>query len=381
MATRTRLTSEELAQDLARALHIPSEDATAVVKAVSSALRRHLGAGQVVELGDLFTISVIGNAELREDESGGFSAYAPTNRSLKVQPLGTLKTDLEKAGNATIYYVSLNGGQFIDLLSDHFGRRGWNLVHARNGMEVQSRMERQPPVALIFEGHVEGWREVLRELKCTPSTNRVPIVGVFPETVQDEPVAELTVQPDEIVYEPFDFADFIQTAGSELASRVTNSDHSTCELEIHLPGNQRARRETKEIVEEMLFRSGLPETFNRAAGAALAEALDNALRHGHQFVECCTIEMRMILDNKRLVMAVTDSGHGFDHASTLAAARGSRSRKGTAPDALQKAASVLRTRRGDVREGGIARMLKLVDRVDFNRRGNEVVLTKNLPIR
>ena len=127
----------------------------------------------------------------------------------------------------------------------------------------------------------------------------------------------------------------------------------------------------------MLFRSGLPEVFNRAAGAALAEALDNALRHGHQFVECCTIELRMILDGKRLVMAITDTGHGFDHASTLAAARGSRRKSGADP--LEKAASVLRTRRGDVREGGIARMLKLVDRVDFNRRGNEVVLTKNLP--
>ena len=30
-------------------------------------------------------------------------------------------------------------------------------------------------------------------------------------------------------------------------------------------------------------------------------------------------------------------------------------------------------------EGGIARMLTLVDRVDYNRAGNEVVLTKQRP--
>jgi hypothetical protein len=87
--------------------------------------------------------------------------------------------------------------------------------------------------------------------------------------------------------------------------------------------------------------------------------------------------MRLVLDHRRLVLAVRDSGEGFDHAAAVSAARGRIGRIGQDP--LAKAAAALRSRRGDVSEGGIARMLQLVDRLDYNRTGNEVVLSKYFP--
>ncbi|HEX5138278.1 MAG TPA: ATP-binding protein, partial [Planctomycetota bacterium] len=119
--------------------------------------------------------------------------------------------------------------------------------------------------------------------------------------------------------------------------------------------------------------------FCRAAKGALGEALDNAARHGHRHVECCTIELRMILDPRRLVLAVRDSGEGFNHAAALSAVRGIANR--ASQDPLARAAAALKSRRGDPKEGGLGRMLKLVDRLEFNRVGNEVVLTKFLPVR
>jgi hypothetical protein len=53
----------------------------------------------------------------------------------------------------------------------------------------------------------------------------------------------------------------------------------------------------------------------------------------------------------------------------------------TSRDPLARAAAALKSRRGDAKGGGLARMLKLVDRVEYNRVGNEVVLTKFLPSR
>jgi len=88
----------------------------------------------------------------------------------------------------------------------------------------------------------------------------------------------------------------------------------------------------------------------------------------------------MILDPRRLVLAVRDSGEGFNHAAALSAVRGVANR--ASHDPLARAAAALKSRRGgDPREGGLGRMLKLVDRVEFNRIGNEVVLTKFLPNR
>jgi len=378
MTTGTRVTLKDLARELAPRLAVGEEQARALLDQLCDTLKDCLSRGHTVEIGDLFSLSVAGGAELREDESGGFSAYAPSERGLAVHPLGTLKSELDRACHASIYYIAREAGQFKELLADHFGRRGWKLIHTRNGMEVFSRIDRHPPVALVFESNAEGWRELVREIKCDPRTNWVPVVGIFPEAAQDEPIGQLTVQPDEVVLEPFDFADFIRTAGSELAEKVTAVRHDLLELVVHLTGTQRDRRDACHMIEEVLFRARLPEQFCKEARGALFEALDNAVRHGHRNVECCTIELRLILDPRRLVMAVRDSGKGFDHAAALSAVRGRRVL--VDEDPLARAAAALRSRRGDAGEGGIARMLQLADRVEFNKRGNEVVLTKNRPI-
>mgnify|MGYP001818107855 CR=1 FL=1 len=381
MNLRGKVTTQELARDLALRLQVSPGQAHNILKHVCQAVREQLQTGCAVEFGDLFTLSVHGEAEIRADESGGFSAYAPTTRSIVTEPLGALREDLEKAKQSAIYYISLDDGHFKGLLADHFGRRGWKLVHTRNAMEAQNRMANNPPVAVIFESTAEGWQDLVRELKCTPATNWIPIVGIFPESARSDPVSELAILPDEVIYEPFDFTEFIQTAGSELAARVTEPQQGVTELEVVLSGSQRDRRTAREVAEEILFRRHLPEEFTRDAGAALSEALDNAVRHGHQMVECCTIVVRLILDPKRLTIAVRDSGPGFDYAAVLNAVKGRAKRGAELTPALAKAAAALKTRTGDVDNSGIAHMLELVDHVDFNAQGNEVLLCKNRPRR
>jgi anti-sigma regulatory factor (Ser/Thr protein kinase) len=378
MATKTRVTADQLARDLARRLDVDEQRAQELLDGLCAALRDHLQAGQVVEVADLFRLAVSGRAELREDESGGFSAYAPSERALEVEPLGALRTDLEKASSLSVYYISRGKGDFVELLQDYFGRRGWQLVHKQNAMEVQSQLTRHPPVAIIFEQHVEGWKELLRELKCDPRTNWVPVVGIFPEMTNPNPVNEIEIRPDEVIREPFDFSEFVRAVGSELAARVMHPDQDVTEIEVHLPGTERCRGDVRQLVEEILFRSALPEDWTADAGGALAEALDNAWRHGHQLIDCCTISVHVVLDPRRLVLAVRDSGTGFDHHAALINAR---SRRYQESDALAKAQQVLasKTRRGHEREGGVTRMLRLVDRVEFNRTGNQVVLTKKRP--
>lgn len=381
MPVLTRVSTEELVKDLAARLHVSVEDARKTFLEVCAGLREHLQAGATVELDNLCTLAVSGSPEVREDESGGFSAYAPKAKSLVAKPIGAFRGDIERSKQAAIYYIARNGeGRFLEVLTDHFRRRGWNLVHTRNAMEVQTRLGRQPPVALIFESHVEGWRELLRELKCDPKTNGVPIVGIFPETSKEAAAETLTVQPDGVIYEPFDFADFVKTAGSELAARVAAPPEDSVQIAFDLPGSLRERQNGRALVEELLYRVKMPEGFVRNACAALDEALDNAVRHGHKNVECCTISVRMILDPRRLVISVRDTGAGFDHAAALAAARGRKKSENPAADHLLRAAQALRTRRGgEPQEGGIARMLRLVHRVEYNRQGNEVVLTKFRP--
>lgn len=377
MATLTRVTKDRLARDLAARQKLAEEDAVQILRALCDCIREHLRAGSSVELGDLLSIIVSGGPEIREDESGGFSAYATKGRILAAKPLGTLRNDLEKARAAAIYYLARGNEQFHALLLDHFGRRGWRVVHAAQTVELQSKLESDPPAALLVESHVEGWRDLVREVKCNPRTNGVPVVAIFPAGARDEPVATVSVEPDEAIVEPFDVHQFIRTAATALAARVAAPAKDVVELNFSLPGGHHARQRARQLVEEVLFRCRLGETFIADASAALDEALDNAVRHGHRGVECCTIGLRMILDPRRLVLAVRDTGGGFDHVAVLAAVRARRVGKdANTKDHLLRAAQALRTRKGAGDEGGIARALRLVDRVEFNRVGNEIVLTK-----
>ncbi|MFQ5844288.1 MAG: hypothetical protein ACE5JG_04790, partial [Planctomycetota bacterium] len=90
-------------------------------------------------------------------------------------------------------------------------------------------------------------------------------------------------------------------------------------------------------------------------------------------VECCTSQVRLILDPRRLLLAVRDSGQGYDHSHALAAAR----------ECAREAREFVPTAGKSLPEhrpvGGLTRILRDVDRVEFNRQGNEVVLTKYRP--
>ncbi|MEM8883240.1 MAG: ATP-binding protein [Planctomycetota bacterium] len=369
MVVPNRVNTEDLVRLVSKKTGRTREEIEPLIESVWTSVREYLEQGREVELGDLFALAVRGGPEIREDESGGFSAFAATEKSLTATPIGDLKVSLDRACQQAIYYVSRKAGDFDGLLAEHFGRRGWPMVKVRNGMEVHSRMDRNPPAAIIFEGHVEGWQELVRELKCNPLTNSVPIVGIYPGAARDEPVRGLRVMPDEVIYEPFDFSEFVRTAATELADRVATPQHDVMELHMELSGSEPDRKQARAMLREVLFRCDLPEAFNEEACAAFGEALDNARRHGHHVIECCTIDVRMILDPKRLVLVVRDSGGGFDHAAAVAAARGSVLPDGDAP----------RGRTGDATQGGIARMFTLVDRLDFNRTGNELVITKTRP--
>ena len=382
MAIDTRVTKDSLARELVGRLEIPLHEAVQLLDKVFDCMREHLHDGAVVEIDDLLSIAVSGTAELREDDSGGFAAFAPKKRTLSAKPIGAFRTSLERSRSAAIYYLSPGNEEFHSFLSDHFGRRGWRIIHCSDSQEALERIETDPPVALLLEAKVAGWRDILREVKCNPRTNGVPAVAIYSASELEQPAPELGVDPDDIVCEPFDMQEFIQTAGNELAARVVTPRKDIIELTLQLPGTQRERQKARQLVEEVLYRCTLPESFIVSAGSALHEAMDNAYRHGHQSVECCTIQVRLILDPRRLVLAVRDTGEGFDHASVLSAARGSLGRgeaSSSASKHLLKAADALRTRRGGAAEGGLARMLTLIDRMDFNRVGNEVVLTKFRP--
>lgn len=102
--------------------------------------------------------------------------------------------------------------------------------------------------------------------------------------------------------------------------------------------------------------------------AALNEAVGNAQRHGHKFNAELAIEFRYLQKTEKLVLRITDQGEGFDYRAEL-----QRKKAGTAVEEARA-----RYKAGGYGGLGIMLMLKCVDSVEYNRKGNQVTLTKYL---
>ncbi|MHC5020683.1 MAG: ATP-binding protein, partial [Planctomycetota bacterium] len=99
---------------------------------------------------------------------------------------------------------------------------------------------------------------------------------------------------------------------------------------------------------------------------AVNESLSNALRHGAKRDPLKIIECRLIRTDARVVAQITDPGPGFDFQERLTIAK--------TGDAIGVARA--RFEEGGVGGLGIMLMIKCVDLVEFNERGNTTTLTK-----
>ncbi len=99
---------------------------------------------------------------------------------------------------------------------------------------------------------------------------------------------------------------------------------------------------------------------------AVNEAVGNAVRHGHKYDESKIVELRLIVDDTKLVLQVKDQGPGFDFKAAL--------RKGMELDAVDAARA--RFQEGGLGGLGILMMLRCVDNVEYNEAGNHLTLTK-----
>lgn len=100
----------------------------------------------------------------------------------------------------------------------------------------------------------------------------------------------------------------------------------------------------------------------------LTEAVGNAQRHGHDYNPDMPIELRYIYKDNKVLIQVTDQGKGFDAQSVLA-----KKKSGTAVGEARA-----RYQEGGYGGLGIMMMLKCVDILEYNAKGNQVTLIKNL---
>ena len=125
---------------------------------------------------------------------------------------------------------------------------------------------------------------------------------------------------------------------------------------ITIPSDFRAAAEAEETVLDEVARHGYSEASLFALKLALEEGLNNAIRHGNRFDASKAVELTFEVDDRRVVIEISDQGNGFDPAGVP---------DPTADENLEKPCG-----------RGIMLMRAYMDEVRFSNHGCRVWMTK-----
>lgn len=115
-------------------------------------------------------------------------------------------------------------------------------------------------------------------------------------------------------------------------------------------------KKAEELVLDKVARGAYSDGAAFAIKLALEEGLNNAIKHGTRFDPDQSVELSFDIDDKRVVIVITDGGEGFDPAAVP---------DPTADENLEKPTG-----------RGIMLMRAYMDEVDFNESGNQVRMVK-----
>jgi len=120
-----------------------------------------------------------------------------------------------------------------------------------------------------------------------------------------------------------------------------------------------------EIAAQMVIHTDLSDREQQNLISSIQEAMRNAAKHGNRFSPGKIIRFRFVKDAYKVIAIILDQGPGFDYRSILAKAR---ELGRDAHDTAELPQGVI--------GAGVLTMLWNVDKVEFNKEGNEIFLTK-----
>jgi DNA-binding response OmpR family regulator len=214
---------------------------------------------------------------------------------------------------------------------------------------------------------VDGY-EVCKELKLGRETNRVPLVMVTALAREEDRVRGLEVGANDYLTKPFTRAQLYAAIDGAFAWRRELERHGTeGEVRFEMRSNTRHLEELNQLLASLFLHTPLSQKQVQQLAMAVRELGANAIEWGHRNQADRIVTVTYRIDAAKVVIAIRDTGPGFDPANLPHAAR---------PDDPLGHLSVRESLR--LREGGFGILMArgLVDELRYNQTGNEVRLVK-----
>ena len=358
--------------------------AQGVIGVILEYLKPRLLSGSEIQLTDFATFSVIEKkARIIRDPKSGQNLIAPTRMSLFFEPSESLR--LASAGQRISFVPSLEIQEhlariktasiliicpkidfFVQTIEYHFQKSGWKVELASSEEEAREKLSGDETYLIMMDTNVSYAEAISEIVKCRKDTSLIPLILMHPKGTDVKHPAGFRICGDEQVIEPFEVRSLLTLAETELARSSEEEAIFLQEVSFQLPTEDESIDRANDMGKKLFEGSGLEEKDQVALCAAFREALGNAAQHGNKYRRDKPLEVLYLLDREKITIAVTDSGDGFGHQNYLTLGQ-----TGNVLDAARES-----HRKGQLGGLGIMLMLKCVDRLEYNERGNVLTLTK-----
>lgn len=224
------------------------------------------------------------------------------------------------------------------------------------------------PHLIVLDSLVEQHQVLCEFIKTTKETTLIPIILLYPKNTDLKKTKTFRICGDEHIIQPFELKQLITLSENVLRRASEEEIVFQQELLLQFPTVDKFIDKANTICTKLFTKSGLAEDEQPTLAAAFREALANAAQHGNKHRRDKLLEVLYLLDQTQIIIAITDSGFGFDWQSFLNTNKSS--------DAIGRA----RQSHKEGRMGGLGIMLmtRCVDQLEYNDTGNVVTLTKFL---
>ena len=231
---------------------------------------------------------------------------------------------------------------------------------------VRETADAANPDVVVMDGAVEYAPELRQWLKGSPKGKLTSLIAFFPEDMDPESLGGFRVLEDEYVREPYEIGELNRVISAEAERLLAERKYFLQDVKFEMPSEPAYVQQGGDFLEQLATYSGLVEEEYLSLINACREALDNGARHGNHSSPDRRLHVAYVLDTKKVTVTVRDEGAGFDVGQHLG--------DGVEGDAVSLARK--RHSQGKVGGLGIMLMLRCVDKLEYNRTGNELKLTK-----
>lgn len=293
---------------------------------------------------------------------------AAGKQQIQFEPAEDLKKQIARLQTANILLCITKYDFFIKTLEYYFTKAGWKVNIAQNIEDAKHFVNSSRPHLVVLEQQVPNSQSLCEMIKCTLAPPSIPFLTIYPQGIDLKKPTEIRICSDEYLVQPFEIKQLISATELLVKKGLEEETGFKHEVMFQFLTIDDHIEKVQGFCSKLLDKSGLTGESLVSVGTAFREALSNAVQHGNKHRRDKMLEVLYWLDKEKIILAVTDSGPGFDWQKYV--------RPGKAEEAGAKGSQ--KHQEGKAGGMGIMLMLRCVDKLEYNEIGNMVTLTKYL---